>query len=308
MQPKRYLGALYGRSSPTKHPSPTQVVIDIWRKALKIMGWEGKITKVTPLWDTSALDTLRSKIGTHRWDSIGILTIGDIWREGKVIPWADLKAESQLAPGEFFRYLQVSHAIKAKVPVGTELPETSPLEARLLLDHQSKKDISSTYRTLLNNTPDMLANTRRQWAQDIGDIEDEDWAEAIASPREVGIRTGFRLVQLKSLHHTYYAPSDLAKMGRIHTNLCKRKCGEVGTFYHVVWTCPLISRYWGRIMECVNEVTGTVTDLTPSVYLLNVWGPTDLPRALRIWTTLGMAVPKRNVARLWGAENTPTLL
>ena len=41
---------------------------------------------------------------------------------------------------------------------------------------------------------------REHWSRDLTDLEDEEWTEALASPREVAIKSGFRLVQLKILH------------------------------------------------------------------------------------------------------------
>ena len=41
--------------------------------------------------------------------------------------------------------------------------------------------------------------------------------------------------------------------------------------------------------------------------MLNIWEPTDLVRADRIWLALILMVAKRNIVRLWGAEAAPTV-
>ena len=224
---------------------------------------------------------------------------------GNIIPWSTLQCEYQLTAKEVFRYLQVRSALRSKLLPGTTIPEFSPLEARLFFEHMSKKAISLTYKKLLNNIPDLLQMLRNNWATNLGEITDDDWTEAIASPREVGIRAGFRLVQLKVLHRTYFSPTVIARMGRNTSTLCRRRCEATGTFYHVLWECPAVSFYWSRVVECTTKVTGQTVDIDPKICLLNIWGVTDLSRSDRLWATLGYSVAKRNIARLWGAENPP---
>ena len=48
--------------------------------------------------------------------------------------------------------------------------------------------------------------------------------------------------------------------------------------------------------------------MTPGFCLLNIWGATDLSRSQRIWTTLGLGVAKRNIARKWGSDLAPLLM
>lgn len=83
-----------------------------------------------------------------------------------------------------------------------------PLEDRLLDDYLPEKAISLTYRKIVNHTPDAQEKIRAKWVDDLGDIDDDDWREALASPREVAIRSRFKLIQLKLLHRAYYTSSE----------------------------------------------------------------------------------------------------
>ena len=94
---------------------------------------------------------------------------------------------------EVFRYLQIGHALKRALPEGAPLPESSPLESRLLTDYMAEKAISLTYRKIINNMPDPNVTLRGKWVVDLGDIPDEEWVEALASPRESAIRARFHL-------------------------------------------------------------------------------------------------------------------
>ena len=307
LKPTGYLGKIYGKQPTINQTSPTQVAVKIWHDTLQALKWEGKLTQATPLWDTAALGNLRSMTRARGWDTIGISTLGEVWRNGGIVPWDELKSEYRLAPNEVFLYMQVRHALKARLPEEVALPETSPLEARLFSEYMPKKAISLTYRKILNNTPEAMPATRKKWTQDLGELTDEEWGAAVASPREVGIRAGFRLVQLKILHRIYYTPSLLFRMGKKISYQCNRNCEERGTFYHTIWSCPYIVHYWTNILNCINGVNGIDTNMTPSLCLLNIWGATDLSRAQRLWTTLGLGIAKRNIARKWGSDLAPLL-
>lgn len=47
---------------------------------------------------------------------------------------------------------------------------------------------------------DSLSQLRDKWAGDGLELDDEEWAEATASPKEVAITAKLCLVQLKILH------------------------------------------------------------------------------------------------------------
>lgn len=142
-----------------------------------------------------------------------------------------------MARTETFRYLQVQHALQAAIPKGQTLSVASPLEDRILEEYMPKKAISMTYQKLVNNMPDPLLQLRQHWERDITGLEDEDWQEALASPKEVAITSRLRLVQLKVLHRTYLSSTALVKVGYRADPGCGRECGLEGTFVHILWEC-----------------------------------------------------------------------
>ena len=115
--------------------------------------------------------------------------------------------------------------------------DSSTLEIRLLGEYMTSKAISLTYLKLVNNAPNTVLSVRDKWSSDLGELNDDDWMEALASPKESAIRSRFRLVQLKVLHRVYYTPVTLKKMGRLASGECHRGCGTPGTFFHVIWSC-----------------------------------------------------------------------
>lgn len=112
------------------------------------LGWAGKLTQLTPLWDATKLGTLRNTKGFHKWDLIGLSQLGDLWKGGSVVGFDYLQQQ--------YRYIQIKHAIETNIPRGTILPVSLPLEVQLLTDHLQKRAISLTYKKIINNRLDPL--------------------------------------------------------------------------------------------------------------------------------------------------------
>lgn len=154
---------------------------------------------------------LSKQPGFDKWDLIGLTTAGDLWAKGRVVPFGELQTQYQLHEGETFRYLQGRSALYKVISKGSDPPVSSPLEDRLLDDYLPEKAISLTFRKILNNVPETHDRIHIKWADDVGDMTDEDWREAFASPQEVANR--FKLIQLKIIHRAYYTSTALVKMG-----------------------------------------------------------------------------------------------
>lgn len=210
-----------------------------------------------------------------------------------------------MAESEAFRYLQIRHALTTVVTSGEALPEVSPLEDRLLTDPLIRKAILLTYRKLINNKPDPLVRLRQLWETDLGYLEDDDWQEALSSPRVVAIPMRLRLIQLKSLHRTYLSAHILVKMGCRPDSGCLRGCTAEGTFFHIIWECPELKPYCGQIISTLARVSGKAIVHSPRLCLLTVWEATDLTQTERTWASLGFVLAKRNIAQGWGTGDLP---
>ena len=82
------------------------------------------------------------------------------------------------------------------------------------------KAVSPTYRILNNNMPYALVALRGRWERDTKELEDIDWEAALMHPREVGIKSRLRLIQLKVLHRSYYNRKRLFLIGRVDSPEC----------------------------------------------------------------------------------------
>lgn len=102
---------LYSSSSLEAFPPACRTVIQIWRRVVRSMGWWGRLTGATPLWQGSRLRPVSSLEGFRRWDDIGISTLGDIIQGSTLKSFQRLQADFDLHKSQFHRYLLLCHAL-----------------------------------------------------------------------------------------------------------------------------------------------------------------------------------------------------
>lgn len=258
-------------------------------------------------WNSEKLGSLWRSKGFDKWELIGISRIKDIWGKTSIHSFDTLKKQFSLADAEYFRYLQIRHALLTHIPRDTTPLEASPLEGRVLDGHLPIKATSLIYRKLINIMEDSLQSLKNKWNNDSLVLDNEDWQEAISSPREVEIQARLRLVQLKILHRVYVTGPALVRMGHLESGECRRGCRELGTFFHILWHCHYIQTYWRDIHCTMQTVLGINLQPEARRCILNVWEPTDLNTHTTQWATLAFMLAKRNIAQLWGASQPPQI-
>lgn len=197
------LHLLYSSKRLDSLPPATQTTIRLCRYLVRPMGWDGRLTWASPLWHGTYLRQVAALQGFCQWDIIGISTLGDImW--GRVLKsFKNLQDEFQLHKSQFFRYLQLRHALSSSLTHLTDLPEFHPLEGHLLTGDLGEHTIRQIYQTLTTHSPTTLHKTRRAWQDDISELTDDDWTKALASPRGAAVATRYRLIQFKYVHGAY---------------------------------------------------------------------------------------------------------
>lgn len=175
-----------------------RTVIQLWRYVVGQMGWRGRLTQVPPLWHGTQLHQVAALPGFRKWDMVGISTLGDIMKGTTLKSFQQLQVEFQLRKSQFYKYLQLRHALTPTILTLDSLPEFHPLEGRLLMgDLGGAHKIRQVYQTLTTHSKTTLYKTRQAWQDDIPDLTDDDWAEAIANPRGVAVSSRYRLIQFK---------------------------------------------------------------------------------------------------------------
>ena len=176
------------------------VVLKLWRATLTQMGWKDRLIKCTPLWESRALSPLAKLQNVHDWDLIGISTLGDIMEGTALRSFQTLREEFQLHKNQFYRYLQLRHAISPLLRGLEDLPENNPLESKLLWGPLGRDGISKVYHSLIINSHDLVLDLKVRWESLVGALDEEDWRDTRSAPREIAISTSLCLIQLRVLY------------------------------------------------------------------------------------------------------------
>lgn len=268
-------GYLYGAPIPRELPTITRTVLVAWRTALRYTHWDKRLTRNTPLWHSTWLYEVSSLLGFRKWDLIGVTLLGDIWTGDHIRTFPDLQQRHALSGSQFYKYLQVRHALTTHVPTGTSLPEFSPLEAQVMTGNLGRGGVSRIYRSLVNNGSPTLNALRTSWEGWLGPLEDEDWRDALMAPKTLTTSSKLHLIQLYFLHTAYLTPVRLHRAGLRPSPNCVR-CGHAPTdFYHVAWGCPALAQFWPGIESELTQTLGCTFHMT--LYACS-WG------CLRDWT------------------------
>lgn len=136
-------------------------------------------------------------------------------------------------------YLQIRHAAAAQL--GLVNVSFSFYKSKHLLNQPQYTKLISLYCfTFIHIKTKRLMLTKQQWQEDISDLPEDAWGNFLYQYITKVICSRDKLIQLKYLHHIYYIPYRLFRMGKIPTPTCHRCGSDDRTFFHTVWQCPII--------------------------------------------------------------------
>lgn len=118
------------------------------------------------------------------------------------------------------------------------------------------KPLSSLYLYLTVAYDTKLTRSLDRWRVDIPALDEEKWEECVTTFIPSMIAAKDRFIQLKFLHRAYYTPQRLSRTYSQLDPKCTRCSIEVGTFWHVVWSCPKIRLYWEAIIVTLSDICG----------------------------------------------------
>lgn len=296
---------LYSASLRRGLPAATQIVFLLWKQALKKIRWWGRLTRETPLWSNGQLPQLQTLSGFRGWDVIGVSSLGDVMHRTTLKSFQQLQADFAMPRSQFYKYLLFRHALMPYIRDLDTLPAFSPLEAKLFMGDLQDRKISKIYQTLVTNSPNSLDRLRRTWELDLGDLENEDWTEALLSPRMAAVAMRLRMIQFNYLHRVYFTRERLWRAGLIASPECLR-CGvQRGDWFHSVWQCTVVARFWRRVLACLADVLGWEIPCDPKLALLHVMEGIGGNIYKRHFLLLGLTLAKRDIARHWKAPASP---
>lgn len=81
------------------------------------------------------------------------------------------------------------------------------------------------------------------------ELTEEGWEEATEVCFQDIISTADQFIQFKFIHHLYYTPSKLARMGLGIAAVCSRCNLANADLFHMFWSCPGLTSYWKELFR-----------------------------------------------------------
>lgn len=164
--------------------------------------------------------------------------------------------------------MQLGHANLAQFPNGIELVVHSV--EYLLTATNIDCTLSSIYFRLTCKDTSKMLPLFTKLQLDIPALTEEDWSEGLQQCISLMMSARNRFVQLMFLHRVYYTPHRLSIIYPGVEYTCPKCRQWVGTFFHVVWSCPVLQTYWCAVVADINGVMGLHLDIDPLVFLLGI--------------------------------------
>ena len=113
--------------------------------------------------------------------------------------------------------------------------------------------------------------------------------------------------QYRILHRIQNTPQFLHKMYPEFSPLCLKCNKEIGTYYHCIWQCPLISRYWKNAKE-LSSIFHKKIRLDPVLFLLCITtAQLPLPTGQLILLYKLLLLARRCILFQWIQEKPPSV-
>ncbi|KAF7236098.1 hypothetical protein EYD10_17095, partial [Varanus komodoensis] len=136
-----------------------------------------------------------------------------------------------------------------------------------------EKMIKRIYEFLLDRKMEgeQVKETMITWAQNFGyNIELEKWQKLWERNIKVTLATSYKENLYKMFYRWYLLPNQLAKMLPNMSNRCWKCKHDVGTFYHMWWTCEYVKKYWIKIHKWLEEMLQKPLAFKPEIFLLGI--------------------------------------
>ena len=273
-------------------------MIQVFRAAETFINFKNIWCKSSPLWNNSHLLSGGKPFINKHWEAKGINTLQDINGADTILNFQELISQYNIDKHSLFFYFRIRSACRAyMVPWGSELKQHLILS---WLQHSPKQIVSYLYDRFNSQkytpTPGMKA-----WDRDITDLGQElDWETIWDNVSGASKNPNHRYMHLKFCHRAYVTPRIRHLMGFAPDPYCSF-CphGTLGSFLHVMWECPEVSRLWRKVIEIVTDITGVQFPMDPAVHLLNDDSHLSLAEKNRKVWLAGLTAAKKIVVQRW---------
>lgn len=282
--------------------------INVWHKVQSFLGESNLFSGFSPIWGNDNFSPGRKDQGFKLWATKGICKVMDLYKEGKLVSFEELRNEYDIPQTHFFKYLQLRSFVYARTHSYTQ-PPLSILENLAVNNCTGKGQISLIYNILVKNHKDSTEHRKTQWVNDLQkDITKEEWREVCLKVQHLTINTHLRLIQYNWIMRTYITPVRLHKLNPNIPDTCIKCNIEKGTLLHCLWECPEIRKFWTEVIKCISQITLNPVPDCPTLCILNLY-PKDcmLNNKEKKITDLCLVQARRLISLCWKDVQSPTI-
>lgn len=81
----------------------------------------------------------------------------------------------------------------------------------------------------------------------------------------------------------------------------------MGTFWHMVWSCPKLKPFWLAVATTLSDVTGLNVPVDPQILLLSHLEDIEGDRYSKLCLTFALYYARREILMVWKKAEPPTL-
>ena len=242
---------------------------EIVKAVHKQMLIDGSSLPSCPIWNNPLLTAGGRTLTDNTWQQHNITQVGQVVRDGDIIPFKEIKIQFGLNDSAYFQYFQLKSIFKNFKFKGIKMGSNIVLDSKLRAACTGRGTVSVIYKLLSSSLPDSTTVIKSQWERDIGSsLTADQWDLILKQSTSICSCVRYKIIQFKIIHRAYITPHKLKKMDPNVSELCWHGCGELGTFMHLLWFCPVIEQFWSEVIDILKAILNIHIPKCPVVCLL----------------------------------------
>lgn len=288
------------------------VTLKVWHNIRNHLGWKNFSSALQPLINNVMFPPGKEYGIYNNWHNKGIKLICNLFEKDIFLSFKQLQNKFGIPQRDFFGFLQVRHYVQSSLSFPCDQPTLNPIEDFLLKFNENtsfqKKFISLCYTKLMEITHQLAHTARSCWEADMGtELGDEFWLNAFISAKKIFTCNKLRENQYRILHRLQRTPHFMHKISPQNSPFCIKCKNSVGTYYHCVWQCPLILRFWKNVATELCSIFHRPIPVVPTLFLLGYsLGPNMLPGQMELLCKL-LHMARRCILLQWIQVQPPSV-
>lgn len=290
------------------HPIITHLQC-VWRRVALAHKVSPYLHSQAGLWLNPKLCIGKAPFLWELWFQKGIRVLDDLYNEGTLRSFDNLKQQFNIPQNQFWRYLQLRHLLMQTFGSTSTPPPKADIWHQLVTISKKGHAASAYYSILLLiNVHEKMAPLRRSWETDLNvSITEEAWTVILNNSKRMSRELKTRLIQFKILNRVYWTPSRLHRVGLRDNAGCWR-CSEThGSLLHMLWSCPQVKAFWLSVHDHINRIVGQNIPFTPDLFILGDSGALEsLTPPHAEWIQTALMLGRKLIVMNWKASSAPT--